>query len=163
MLIGFAASLLAVGSGTAPAGDSGQPRAASQAEAPRDQRTHPRVRPRRGWGVTSFAVYFTLRSAPGHHGVTETTYRLAVASTSRSPARCSPPSPDPVQSGAPGSIARVPLPASRSGWCRGRYRVTVFLQRGPYCPKPPSGKPPQPCPEFATQEIDTGEAHFTVR
>jgi hypothetical protein len=57
----------------------------------------------------------------------------------------------------------VPLPAPRSGWCRERYRVTVFLQRGPYCPKPRPGEPPQPCPEFATQEIDTGEAHFTVR
>ena len=93
----------------------------------------------------------------------ETSYRIAVGSTTRSSARCVPPSPDPVQRGARGSVARVPLRPPPSGWCRGRYRVTVFLQRGPYCPKPSPGEPPQACPLFATQDVDTGEAHFTVR
>ena len=40
--------------------------------------------------------------------------------------------------------------------------MTVFLQRGPYCPKPVEGQPPTPCPEFATQELDTGSTSFTV-
>lgn len=162
LLTGLAASVLVVESGAASAGDGGRPRPDAHAQAPRDQRTYPRVRPRRGRAPASFAVYFTLRSRPGHQGVTETAYQVAVASTSRLPARCSPPSPDSVRTGAAASIARVALPAPRSGWCRGRYRITVFLQRGPYCPTPSPGEPPQPCPEFATQDIDTGQAHFIV-
>ena len=163
LLTGSAVSLLAVGSGAASAGDRDQPRGASQAQAPPEQRTYPRVVPRRGRSGTSFAAYFTLRSRPGHQGVMETTYRVAVARTGGSSARCTPPSPDAVHNGAPGSIARVPLAAPRPSWCPGRYRVTVFLQRGPYCPEPRPDEPPQPCPEFATQDVDTGEAHFTVR
>jgi hypothetical protein len=162
VLAGFAASLFAVGSGAASAGDHDQRRGTSHAQPPPEQRTYPRVAPRRGRVSTAFAAYFTLRSRPGHQGVMETTYRVAVARAGRSSARCAPPSPDAVQTGVRGSIARVPLAAPGAGWCRGRYRVTVFLQRGPYCPKPGPGEPPQPCPEFATQDLDTGEAHFTV-
>src|SRR3954454_14560520 len=157
LLTGFAASLLAVGTGAASAGDRDRSRGTSHAQPPPEQRTYPRVAPRRGRGGTSFTAYFTLRSRPGHEGVMETTYRVAVSRAGRSSVRCTPPPPDAVQSGAPGSIARVSLAAPRSGWCRGRYRVTVFLQRGPYCPEPGPGEPPQPCPEFATQDLDTGE------
>ncbi len=40
--------------------------------------------------------------------------------------------------------------------------MTVFLERGPYCPPPTAGRPPTPCPEFATQELDVGDTHFTI-
>src|SRR5213082_3548987 len=102
--IGLAAALLAVASGAASAGDRDQLRGAAQAQAPApsEQRTYPRVAPHRGRGGTSFAAYFTLRSRPGHQGVMETSYRVAVARAGRSRARCTPPSPDTVQAGAPG-------------------------------------------------------------
>jgi hypothetical protein len=51
----------------------------------------------------------------------------------------------------------VRLRAPRSGWCTGRYAVTVYLQRGPYCPGPG-----RPCPLFATREQPTGAARFRV-
>ena len=119
--------------------------------------------PPRGHRGTSFAAYFTLRSRPGPEGVFENTYSVHVARRGRLRARCLASSPEVVQSGTPGSIARVPLPAPRGGWCRGRYRVTVVLDRGPYCPKPGPGESPQACPLFPNQLIETGAAHFSVR
>jgi len=162
LLTGCAALLLA-GSQAASAGDRAQQRAPSHAQASPSQRTYPRVIPPRGHSGTSFAAYFTLRSRPGHQGVFAITYGVVVAGGARLPTRCSPPSPEVVRSGAPGSIARVPLPGPRAGWCPGRYRVTVVLDRGPYCPKPAPGEPPKACPLFPDQLTETGAAHFSVR
>jgi hypothetical protein len=60
-------------------------------------------------------------------------------------------------------LKQIKLTPPAHGWCKGTHRVTVFLQRGPYCPPPVQGQPPTPCPEFATQELDTGAAGFKVR
>jgi hypothetical protein len=143
--------------GVASAGDRGQQR------PPPQERTYPRMIPPRGHPGTSFAAYFTMRHRPGHEGFVAMTYRVTVAGAARLPARCLPPRPETVQSGEPGSIARVPLPAPLAGWCRARYRVTVFLDRDRYCPRPGPGEPPQPCPLFPDLALNTGAAHFVVR
>lgn len=93
-----------------------------------------------------------------------TDYRLQVTVPPHSPvARCSPArAPATIQSGAKGQVVRVGLAAPSRGWCAGRYRLAVFLQRGPYCPTPAAGAPPPPCPEFASQDLDVGDAHFVV-
>jgi hypothetical protein len=131
--------------------------------APASQQTHPRVSPRTGGRHTTFALSFTLRSAPGHVGVFATDYRIDVRPDRRRPAACTPVPPGPAQSGSQGHTERIALNAPTGGWCRGRYKVIVFLERGPYCPPPPVYGRPFPCPEFATQEVDTGSARFTVR
>jgi hypothetical protein len=59
-------------------------------------------------------------------------------------------------------VLRVPLTEPASGWCTGRYRLTVILERGPYCAPPPAGQPPRPCPEFASQRLDVGDTLFTI-
>lgn len=127
------------------------------------QRTHPHVRPATGVRHTTFAIAFRLRSAPGHRGVLATSYRVAVESVGRVPVRCEPPQPPIVQAGTIGTIDRMSLAAPAGGWCQGRYVVTVFLERGPYCPPPTAYTMPVPCPEFATQELSTGTARFRVR
>jgi hypothetical protein len=136
---------------------SGPPKASSE------QLTHPRVRPRVGGTHSTFALSFTLRQTPGHMGVVATDYRVEVAQPHRAGASCSPPQPAPILSGRKGTVTNLSLHPSLHGWCTGRYRVSVFLQRGPYCPPPVNGKPPTPCPEFATQDLDVGHARFTVR
>ena len=95
--------------------------------------------------------------------LTTTSYRIRVDRPARARAACTAPNPPIVDSGAQGDMASLPLPKPRHGWCRGRYTVTVFLQRGPYCPTPKDGQPPQPCPMFASQDLDVGQAGFTVR
>lgn len=127
------------------------------------ERTHPRVRPAIGRRFTSFALTFTLREAPGHRGVFAVEYRVQVTPPRGAAASCVPTQPPPIESGAAGTLEKIGLTPPAHGWCRGTHRATVFLQRGPYCPPPPAGKPPTPCPEFATQELDTGTAGFTVR
>lgn len=129
---------------------------------PRGQRTHPSVSPITGDSSTSFELSFTLRQTPGHQGVVATDYRAEVAPHRGSANACWPPQPPPISSGQAGSIVKLALVSPAGGWCAGRYRVTVFLERGPYCPPPPKAHP-QPCPEFATQEMDTGRTHFTIR
>ena len=89
-----------------------------------------------------------------------TSYHAEVAPGKRRASSCWPPQPEPITSGQKGQVVRLSLSPPQDGWCRGRYHVTVFLERGPYCP--PSEEP-QPCPEFATQDLDTGETHFRVR
>lgn len=130
--------------------------------APAAQRTHPHVRPRTGGPATAFMLSFTPRSTPGHTGLFATDYRIGVYSVRRAPIRCQPPEPANIVTGTAGQIERVTLSGPSSGWCRGRYTATVYLERGPYCPPPVYGMP-TPCPEFATQELDTGAAHFSVR
>jgi hypothetical protein len=131
--------------------------------APPAERTYPRVRPNVGGAHTSFTLWFTLREAPGHAGVLATDYRVQVSPPSHATASCWPAQHPPVQAGRKGETVRLRLPTPSAGWCVARYTVTVYLERGPYCPPPVAGKPPTPCPEFATQELDVGKAHFTAR
>lgn len=126
------------------------------------QQTHPSLVPRRGTRRTRFSVRFTLADAPGHRGVMATSYRVQVDQPSSSRAACAAPGPRQVDSGTRGEQITEALPRPRYGWCRGSYTVRVFLQRGPYCPKPQDGQPPQPCPLFASQEIAVGTTRFTV-
>jgi hypothetical protein len=132
------------------------------AQTPAAEQTRPVVVPARGGRATRFLVYFRLREEPGHRGVLATSYRLWVAPPSHAGATCRPsPLPD-IASGHTGDVAHTALVSPPHGWCSGTYAVTVFLQRGPYCPKPAAGGPPTPCPEFATQDLDTGHTRFTV-
>jgi hypothetical protein len=128
------------------------------------EQTHPAVLPATGTARTVFTVRFTLAVAPGHVGVFATDYRLQLTAPAKTNlSRCSPATPlSNINSGTAGSVVRVALASPASGWCVGRYRLTVFLERGPYCPPPTAGQPPTPCPEFATQELDVGDTHFTI-
>jgi len=132
---------------------------------PAAELTHPRVSPRSGSRHTRYAVYFTLRHDAGHAGVVATEYRVAASAPPGSRASCGSriQAPAFIDSGQAGDRRRIPLPVPRDSWCAGRYKAAVYLQRGPYCPKPPPGGKPTPCPLFATQELATGVAHFTVK
>lgn len=132
-------------------------------QAPAADQTHPLVLPRRGQRVTRFATYLTLREQPGHRGVLSTAYRIAVYQPPHTSSRCQPAAPPNVTSGHTATVVRVGLSTPPRGWCAGRYTVTVFLQRGPYCPMPAPGEPPTPCPEFALQDLDVGHAQFIVQ
>jgi len=142
----------------AAASASGFPKGASA-----DQ-THPAVVPHLGSARTRFTARLTLAAAPGHVGLFATDYRLQVTVPPHaSVARCSPAMlPPNIQSGVRGQVVRVRLGTPKRGWCAGRYRLTVLLERGPYCPAPAAGRPPQPCPEFASQDLDVGETSFVV-
>lgn len=129
----------------------------------RAEQTFPRLVPRTAKRASRVAVYFTLADRPGHAGVTETSYRVQTDAPPGSRAACQAMGPPTVDSGSQGAVVRVSLPRPVHGWCVGRYTVSVFLQRGPYCPKPAPGQPPQPCPEFATRDLDVGHAQLTVR
>ncbi len=108
-------------------------------------------------------MYFTLREEPGHHGVLATDYRVGVEPPPHARSRCRPAGVPIITAGHAGDVVRVPLRRPARDWCAGRYTVTTFLQRGPYCPPPAQGQPPTPCPQFASQELDVGRAHFIVR
>jgi hypothetical protein len=107
-----------------------------------------------------FDLSFRLRDTPGHKGVLATEYRPVVSPGRGAPSSCQPTQPQPITHGRRGRIVTIPLDPPSGGWCQGTYRVTVYLERGPYCP--PS-HPPNPCPEFATQDLNTGHTRFTVR
>jgi hypothetical protein len=126
------------------------------------ERTYPHVHPRTGGPATAFALSFRLRVTPGHTGLLLMDYRVGVYPLGRMPVRCRPPEPANIETGTAGRVERVALIAPAGGWCDGSYRATVYLERGPYCPPPVYGMP-VPCAEFATQELDTGSARFTVR
>jgi hypothetical protein len=127
------------------------------------QQTHPSILPGRGQRRTRFVVRLTLATAPGHSGVLSTDYRLQLrVPAHRSVARCAPPAPSTIDAGVAHQVVRVPLVPPAGGWCTGRYTITVFLQRGPYCPKPAPGRPPTPCPLFAERDLAVGTAHFVV-
>jgi hypothetical protein len=123
--------------------------------------THPRVWPIAGTADTVFHLSFRLRETPGHTGFLETDYRVVVSPHRGAANSCWPSQPRAITSGQKGQRLRIPLRPPSSGWCRGTYRVTVYLERGPYCPPPQNGTT-TPCPEFATQEMDTGRVRFTV-
>jgi hypothetical protein len=127
------------------------------------EQTHPGVVPRRGTPRTRFAVRLTLATTPGHSGVLATDYRLQLrVPARRSVSRCSPPAPANIGAGIAHQVVRIPLVTPAGGWCTGRYTLTVFLQRRPYCPRPPPGRPPTPCPLFAERDLAVGTAHFVV-
>ena len=130
---------------------------------PSNERTDPQVNPTFGSALTVFTLTFTLRDAPGHEGAMATEYRAQVTAPPGSRSSCMAAQPPAIDSGTAGATERIALPPPAGGWCRGTYLVTVFLQRGPYCPKPVEGQPPTACPEFATQELDTGSTSFTRR
>jgi hypothetical protein len=132
-------------------------------QAPAADQTHPLVLPRRGRRFTRFAMYFTLREKPGHAGVLATDYRISVSAPPHARPICRPPALPDVTSGDSREVIRVMLATPPAGWCAGRYAATTFLQRGPYCPLPPPGQPPTPCPEFASQDLDAGHAYFVVQ
>jgi hypothetical protein len=121
------------------------------------------VVPRTGRAHTRFSATLRLADAPGHSGVLATDYRLQLTVARKHVApRCLPATPPNIDSGAANQIVRIPLTGPAAGWCAGRYTLSVFLQRGPYCPAPTPGQRPSPCPEFATQELDVGQATFFV-
>ena len=151
------AAVLAAGVGAASVSAAGSPRGTAA------EQTHPSVLPHTGRARTRFTARLTLAEAPGHSGVLATDYRLALsAPRTHTTRRCLPVTPMNIDSGAAHQVVRIPLSTPARGWCSGRYTLTVFLQRGPYCPAPTPGKPPPPCPEFATQELDVGHATFDV-
>lgn len=157
------------GSGSATAGPdttlTATPRVTQPSGPPKgsaEQQTHPVTHPRHPTRRSRGRVQFTLSDAPGHEGVVETDYRIQVDKPAGSRQACSAPAPANVTSGTQGARVTVALPAPPHGWCRGRYAVTVFLQRGPYCPLPQDGQPPQPCPEFASQDLQVGRSTFLI-
>jgi PASTA domain len=129
---------------------------------PSSERTHPHVRPATGGRLTSFTLAFTLREAPGHQDVFAVDYRVQVTAPTSAAASCMPTPPPMIESGTAGASEQITLTPPAGGWCAGTYLVTVFLQRGPYCPSPVEGQQPIACPEFATQELDTGSASFVI-
>jgi hypothetical protein len=129
---------------------------------PSNERTDPHVQPAFGSGQTVFTLTFTLRDAPGHEGVMAIEYRAQVTAPPGGSSSCAAAQPPAIDSGTAGALERIALTPPAGGWCRGTYLVTVFLQRGPYCPAPVEGQPPSPCPEFASQDLDTGSTSFTV-
>lgn len=135
---------------------------AMRASVPSSERTDPQMHPTSGGGLTDFTLTFTLRDAPGHEGVMAVEYRAQVTSPPGSRSSCTPAQPPAIDSGTAGALERIALMPPAGGWCDGTYLVTVFLQRGPYCPKPAEGQPPTPCPEFATQDLETGSTSFIV-
>jgi hypothetical protein len=159
---GTVASGTATGTTVTASPPGTMPESPESANVPSNERTYPQVRPTKGGRLTSFALTFTLRDAPGHQGVLEVDYRVQVTAPPGAAASCIPNQPPPIERGAVGELEQITLPPPAHGWCGGTYRATVFLQRGPYCPPPVEGQPPTPCPEFATQELDTGTASFTV-
>ncbi len=153
----------AVGVATATPATMSFPQATPQTtRVPSNERTDPQIYPTSGSGLTVFTLTFTLRDAPGHEGVMATEYRVQVAAPPGSGSSCMAAQPPAIDSGTAGALEHITLTPPAGGWCRGTYLVTVFLQRGPFCPPPVEGQPPIPCPEFATQELDTGSTSFTV-
>jgi hypothetical protein len=147
---------------TAPAALAGSDQATMQ--------THPSVRPRIGRRHSTFELAFTLAQAPGRAGFVDTYYREAVSPPAHAAAECSPAQPTPVFSGSQGATVKISLRPSAHGWCKGRYDVTVFLQRTNVCGPPVVGRALSICPVIADAqpvvpipEVNTGETHFTVR
>ncbi len=154
---------MATGVGTAtPLTVSPSQETAGTTSPPSSELTHPQIQPTYGSVLTVFTLTFTLREAPGHAGVMAIEYRVQVTAPPGTGSSCAAAQPPAIDSGTAGALEQITLTPPADGWCRGTYGVTVYLQRGPYCPPPAEGQQPVPCPEFATQELDTGSASFTV-
>ncbi|HEY2652843.1 MAG TPA: hypothetical protein VGI50_13015 [Solirubrobacteraceae bacterium] len=163
---------LAVAVGVAAA--IGVPNAlASSSPAPSGGQTYPNVTPRTGGRHRTFKLSFTLAQAPGHSGYEYTEYRAVVSAPAHTRASCTPTQPAPVTSGTQGEVERIALHQPTHGWCKGRYAVTVYLQRTQTCPPPvqPGPSPHIICPLTPGEaqpvapvgDVDTGQTHFTVR
>jgi len=143
---------------------------AGSSQAPSAQQTHPSVTPHVGHRHSRFELTFTLAQAPGQAGFVDTYYREVVSPPVIARESCSPTQPPPVLSGGQGATIKLLLRPPASGWCTGRYVVTVFLQRAPSC-GPPLGLPAliicpesvEPEPAFPVADLDTGQARFIVR
>lgn len=147
---------------------------AGASQTPSGEQTHPRVTPRIGGKHRTFELTFTLAQAPGHSGTAFTEYRAVVSPPAHARAACAPTQPAPITSGSAGESERLALHPPTPNWCKGRYLVTVYLERtstcGPpvgmkaafiICPVTASGvEPSDPIP---ATETNTGEAHFKVR
>ena len=136
--------------------------AASSPKAPAAEQTHPRVRPHSGGRHTTFVLTLTIGDDLGVHGVLRTDYSINASNSGRN--GCGSGFAENLIAGRRGQRLSLKIAPEAKGWgCRGRYRGVVLLERGPYCPKPAPGKPPQPCPKFASQALDVGRFAFTVR
>jgi hypothetical protein len=146
---------------------------ASSSPAPSGDQTYPHVTPRAGGRHRTFKLSFTLAQAPGRSGYEYTDYRAVVSAPAHTRASCSPAQPAPVTSGSRGEVETIALHQPARGWCKGRYAVTVYLQRTQTCPPPvePGPSPNIICPLTPShvqpappvEDVNTGQAHFTVR
>jgi hypothetical protein len=153
-----ALSLLAVVA--LPVASSPAARAASPPKAPAAEQTHPHLRPHGGGPHTTFVLTLTVADDLGVHGVLQTDYAIDASNAAR---RCHTAFAAKLSAGRRGHRLTLKLAPQAGGWCRGRYRGVVLLERGPYCPKPSPAQPPRPCPEFAFQALDAGRFAFTIR
>lgn len=131
--------------------------ASAAPNGPSAEQTRPTVAPAQGHSSTAFVLRLTAREQIGVNGVVSSDYRVRA---SRVGGGCA--SQIVIAQGARGSRLRVRLPPPRGGWCAGRYKGTVLLERGPYCPKGGTTGPPQPCPLFASQQVTVGRFGFRV-
>jgi hypothetical protein len=155
-------ALIVTAAASAAASGATERGAGARVTVPAGERVHPRVTPPVSGVRSRFALTFTARTNLGHVGVFMADYRIAVSPPRPSRPSCGAALPAAVTTGSKGAREHLMLPRPPGGWCRGRYTVTVFLERGPYCQQPANG-PPSPCPEFATQELPVGSTDFTVR
>ena len=127
----------------------------------------------------------TERRAPAHHvrahvhvGAGPRSLRIGA---NRLPARCFSPQSCPGVRAARRSAGRsraalgaaprrIALHPPARGWCTGRYEVTVYLQRRSVCGPPVRNAVLTACPvsvaastPSSTEDLNTGETHFTVR
>lgn len=158
----FTLAMLACTAPFAAAGQGSRGEAASRT-VPSAERTNPQVRPAIGGRYTDFLLDFTLREAPGHAGFYSVSYRIQVTPPRGSKQVCTPDWTPSVLTGEAGTHKRVRLRPPARGWCPGLHRVTVFLERGPYCGPPIERRATIVCPEFATEELSTGTTSFAVR
>ncbi|HTX32891.1 MAG TPA: hypothetical protein VMD09_16020 [Solirubrobacteraceae bacterium] len=122
MLLPVAAAAGAVVGGGVPGALAGRVQAASVPQ------TRPHVRPSVGGKRSKFELSFTLAQAPGRGSGETTSYRATVTVPAHARAACAPTQPGVVRTGRKGQVKAIRLNPPRRGWCRGRYRVTVFLQ-----------------------------------
>ncbi|GAC1484100.1 MAG: hypothetical protein NVS1B9_00110 [Solirubrobacteraceae bacterium] len=119
------------------------------------------MRPRAGGPHTRFSLRLTARSKLGTQGVIRTSYRVTVAGPAR--AGCVHGVSLAVARAAVGQRLSLPRRAAAGGWCHGRFRGSVELERGPDCQPGARGGPPTPGPKFATRLLLVGRFAFTVR
>jgi hypothetical protein len=132
---------------------------AGSGQASSAQRTRPHVRPSEGGKRSKFELSFTLAQAPGRSDGETTSYRPIVTVPAHARASCAPTQPAPVLAGRRGEVKRIRLNPPRHGWCRGRYRVTIFLQKTQAAAQTQTQPPPptqtQPPPPTQTQPPPT--------
>ena len=138
-------------------------------QAPIGVQTHPSVRPKVGRRHSRFKLTFTLAQAPGRAGLVDTYYSEVVSPPAHAAPTCSPTQPAPVSTGSQGATIKIHLHPPTHGWCKGRYVVTVFLDRTQLC-GPPIALPAIICPvspdarsPFPIGRVDTGQTNFIVR